>query len=79
MNVLKPDLQATIKTLLGRGWSQREIERKTRIDRKTIRRYAQMNNLVTSQEAGRSKSPTEQDVATVSAGAGRPSIQAEHL
>jgi transposase len=40
MNVLKPDLQTTIKTLLKKGVSQREIERKTGIDRKTIRRYA---------------------------------------
>jgi len=28
MNVLKPDLQTTIKTLLSKGLSQREIERK---------------------------------------------------
>ena len=57
MNVLKPDMQTTIKTLLGKGVSQREIERKTGIDRKTIRRYAQM----ASQEAEHSKSPTEQE------------------
>ena len=64
MNVLKPDLQATIKTLLSKGIGQREIERKTGIDRKTIRRYAQTFNLSASQEAEDSKSPTEQDVAT---------------
>ena len=64
MNVLKPDLQATIKTLLSKGIGQREIERKTGIDRKTIRRYAQTFNLRASQEAEDSKSPTEQDVAT---------------
>ena len=39
MNVLKPHLQTTIWTLLGAGASQREIERVTGIDRKTIRGY----------------------------------------
>lgn len=39
MNVLKPHLKATIYTLLKNGVSQHEIERKTGIDRKTIRRY----------------------------------------
>jgi hypothetical protein len=38
MNVLKPHLQATVKTLLGKGISQREINRKTGVDRKTIRK-----------------------------------------
>jgi transposase len=46
--------------LLSKGLSQREIERKTGIDRKTIRRYAQVGSL----EAEQSKSPTKQDVAT---------------
>ena len=40
MNVLKPDKKATIKILLKSGVSQHEIQRKTRIDRKTIRKYA---------------------------------------
>ncbi len=40
MNVLKPNLRITIETLLLRGESQREIERRTGVDRKTIRRYA---------------------------------------
>ena len=39
MNVLKPHLQTTIWTLLAAGASQREIERVTGIDRKTIRSY----------------------------------------
>ena len=39
MNVLKPHLQTTIATLLAAGRSQREIERVTGIDRKTIRAY----------------------------------------
>ena len=41
MNVLKPHLQTTILTLLEAGTSQRQIERVTRIDRKTIRTYGQ--------------------------------------
>ena len=40
MNVLKPHLRITIETLLKNGTSQREIERRTGVDRKTIRRYA---------------------------------------
>jgi transposase len=39
LNVLKPHLQTTIWTLLDAGASQREIERVTGIDRKTIRAY----------------------------------------
>jgi hypothetical protein len=38
---LKPHLQTTIWTLLSAGASQREIERVTGIDRKTIRGYRQ--------------------------------------
>jgi transposase len=39
VNVLKPHLQTTIATLLAGGNSQREIERRTGISRKTIRTY----------------------------------------
>ena len=39
MNVLKPHLQTTVWTLLEAGASQREIQRVTGIDRKTIRGY----------------------------------------
>jgi transposase len=39
VNVLKPHLQTTIWTLLAARASQREIERVTGIDRKTIRAY----------------------------------------
>ena len=46
MNVLKPNLQATIKTLLTKDLSQREINRKTGIDRKTIRRYGRLYDLL---------------------------------
>ena len=41
MNVLKPHLQTTVLTLLATGKSQREIERVTGVDRKTIRSLAQ--------------------------------------
>jgi len=64
MNVLKPSLQTTIKTLLSKEISQREIERKTGIDRKTIRRYGRLSGLITAEEADDSKSPTLQEVAT---------------
>ena len=39
MNVLKSHLQTTLRTLIERNASQREIERVTGIDRKTIRSY----------------------------------------
>ena len=42
MNVLQPNKKAAIITLLTNGISQREIERKVRVDRKTIRKYARM-------------------------------------
>ena len=51
MNVLKPRKQTTIFTLLGLGKSQRDIERITGIDRKTIRSYQRLF------EASRSNSP----------------------
>jgi transposase len=44
VNVLKAQLRITIETLLGKGVSQREIERRTGVDRKTIRRYAAAAN-----------------------------------
>jgi transposase len=40
VNVLKSHLRITVETLLQNGASQREIERVTGVDRKTIRRYA---------------------------------------
>ena len=43
MNVLKSHLRITLQTLLQNGASQREIERVTGVDRKTIRRYAAMS------------------------------------
>lgn len=44
MNVLKPHLRITVETLLARGVSHREIARRTGVDRKTIRRYAERAN-----------------------------------
>ena len=64
MNVLKPSLQTTIKTLLNNEISQREIERKTGIDRKTIRRYARLSDPSTTENGDDSKSPTSLEVAT---------------
>jgi transposase len=40
VNVLKPHSRITIETLLRSGTAHREIERRTGVDRKTIRRYA---------------------------------------
>jgi transposase len=64
MNVLKPSLQTTIETLLNKGIGQREIERKTGINRRTIRRYSKLYNLGLIQEADISKYPTLPEVAT---------------
>jgi len=56
LNVLKSHLRVTIRTLLQRGASQREIERSTG-DRKTIRRYERQANspgVTTGFEPGKS-------------------------
>jgi len=42
MNVLQPNKKTAIITLLANGVSQREIKRKVRVDRKTIRKYARI-------------------------------------
>jgi transposase len=68
MNVLKPEKKATIITLLTNKISQHEISRKAGIDRKTIRRYGRLHNLLTPfPSAAESKSPSGQVVATGSA------------
>ena len=64
MNVLKPHLKTTVETLIDKGVSQREINRKTGIDRKTIRRYDQRSHLVPSKDNDHSKSPGDEEVAT---------------
>ena len=58
MNVLKPDKKSTIITLLKNGVGQREVNRKTNIDRKTIRKYAKENGLLSEDFDLNSKSPT---------------------
>ena len=47
MNVLKLHLRTTVETLLERGVNQCEIQRRTGVDRKTIRRYARAAKLPT--------------------------------
>ena len=64
MNVLKPHLRTTLATLLDKGVSQREINRKTGIDRKTIRRYGRLYDLLPLPDDDVSKSPTPEVVAT---------------
>ena len=44
MNVLKSHLRVTIEALALRGVSRREIARRTGVDRKTVRRYADLSN-----------------------------------
>ncbi len=63
MNVLKPNLKATVETLLARGISHRDIHRKTGIDRKTIRRYARLYHLTKSEDDGHSNCPVGEEVA----------------
>ena len=60
MNVLKSHLRITIETLLSCGVSQREIARRTGVDRKTIRRYAALANspgVATGSDGGSEQSP----------------------
>ena len=64
MNVLKPNLKTTVKTLLDKGISQREINRKTGINRKTIRKYCQLYHLVPPEDNDHSNYPTGEGVAT---------------
>jgi len=60
LNVLKPHLQTTIWTLLDAGASQREIERVTGIDRKTIRAYQKRFAAAVANSPGVSTGPGEQ-------------------
>jgi transposase/5S rRNA maturation endonuclease (ribonuclease M5) len=64
MNVLKPNLKATVETLLEKGISQREINRKTGIDRKTIRKFDRLYHLIPPEDNDHSTSPTGEGVAT---------------
>jgi len=62
VNVLKPNQKSTVVTLLHNGVSQREIGRKTGIDRKTIRK------LVQAMGAAADGAPANSPMATGSAG-----------
>lgn len=70
MNVLKSHLRSTIETLLQRGVSQREIERRTGVDRKTIRRYA---------ESSKSPTPTTGPEPAAPANSSTPAIGSSAL
>lgn len=59
MNVLKPHKQTTIFTLLGLRKSQRDIERITGIDRKTIRSYQRQYEASRSNSSGVATDPPE--------------------
>lgn len=63
MNVLKPDKKSTVTTLLKNGVSQHEICQKTKIDRKTIRKYAKKIKKTDDTDLDL-KSPTIEKVAT---------------
>jgi transposase len=60
VNVLKPHLQTTVLTLLAAGKSHREIERLTRVDRKTIRSLAQRTASEASNSPGVATGPVLQ-------------------
>src|SRR5205814_1111565 len=67
LNVLKSHLQVTIRALLQRGASQREIERVTGVDRKTIRRYEREANspgVATGSEPGKFEQSSDQNPPT---------------
>jgi transposase len=57
MNVLQPNKKTAIITLLTNGVSQREIGRKVRVDRKTIRKYARITEGNVPVTGSLSKSP----------------------
>ncbi len=52
MNVLKAHLRITIDTLHRTGTPHREIERRTGVDRKTIRRYVRLAAVATANSPG---------------------------
>ena len=57
---MKAHLRITSETLMSRGVSHREIERRTGVDRKTIRRYAAASKspgVATGSEGGPEQTP----------------------
>ncbi len=82
LNVLKSHLRITVQTLLQNGASQREIERVTGVDRKTIRRYAAKSKspgVATGSEGERSQTPPPRPPALASSACEphRPWIEAQ--
>ena len=76
MNVLKSHLRISIDTLLRGGATQREIERFTGVDRKTIRRYqrlvANSPGVATGSEAPEGQIPPPRPPAQAAPGAKAP-------
>jgi transposase len=60
VNVLKPHKRTTIYTLLGLGKSQRDIQRITGIDRKTIRSYQRQYDAQRANSPGVATEPIDQ-------------------
>ena len=58
MNVLKPYRKGAVLTLLENGVSQREISRKTGVDRKTIRKIANEPAVPDTPDPPKSPTPT---------------------
>jgi len=82
LNVLKSHLRITVQTLLQNGTSQRQIERVTGVDRKTIRRYAGTSNspgVATGSEEGEVQTPPPRPpaLAVSACEAHRPWIEAQ--
>ena len=76
MNVLKSHLRITIQTLLASGVSHRQIERRTGVDRKTIRRLARAANspgVATGSEGEAGQTPPPRPPAQGSLGARKDS------
>jgi hypothetical protein len=65
VNVLKPYLENTVITLLKKGFQQRQINRKTGVDRKTIRRIRRQLAAAAAIEANSS---------TLATGSGPPGV-----
>jgi transposase len=68
MNVLKSDKKSAIEVLLDNGITQREIHRKTKIDRKTIRKYALLHQ---NQREGIRNTVTPDELETTAGSDGR--------
>ena len=70
MNVLQPNKKTAIITLLTNGISQREIVRKVRVDRKTVRKYARMADKSNETQTATVNPPKSPGVATGFGGIG---------